>query len=204
MLQLIYQDPWFIAIDKPANLLAVPAKDPNRTNALTSIQQSFPEARIVHRLDEPTSGVLLFALNKQSQSAIQMQFRQRTIHKIYVAIVAGVVHSARGDIHLPLRADWPNRPKQIVCHALGKPAHTHWYTLRNDQCSTRLKLMPSTGRTHQLRLHLASIGHPIIGDTLYQPHSNKTTCRLHLHAHELTFHHPYINHAITLKTQLPF
>ena len=201
-MHVLYQDPWIIAINKPANLLSVPAKDTQRDNLYKSLIDRAYNAHIVHRLDEPTSGVILFALNKDTQKKLQLQFRQRTLKKSYIAVTNGIIQGNRGSIHLPLRRNWPERPRQIVCHAKGKWAQTVWHLLRHDITCSRLQLVPITGRTHQLRMHLAAIGHPIVGDPLYNPQPMLN--RLLLHAHYLCFIHPYLHYPITIKAPLPF
>ena len=204
MSSILYQDPWLLAINKPAGLLSVPSKDRSRDNVMYQLQQQWDSIYTVHRLDEPTSGLMLVALTLDVLRDLQKQFRQQQVQKAYIVVVSGQLAGESGDIHLPLRRDWPNRPRQTVCHAKGKPAHTHWQLLRRDQTSSRLLLTPSTGRTHQLRMHLASVNHPILGDKLYAKPSDTKVDRLFLHAATLTFEHPILHTQIQLSAPLPF
>ena len=179
---LVYRDDTLLAADKPAGLLAVPGRGADKQDCLSArVQQEYPDALIVHRLDQATSGVIVFARGAEMQRKLSRLFHDRKVSKRYIALVAGHMERQEGEIALPLLADWPNRPKQKVDHASGKPSLTRYRLLTNDAASgiSRLELEPVTGRTHQLRVHLAAIGHPILGDALYD---GRPAPRLMLHA----------------------
>ena len=190
-LPIIYQDDSLLILNKSAGLLAVPGRGVDKHDCLaTRVQAEFRDALVVHRLDMATSGLMLFARGTEMQSRLSAMFREREIAKSYVAIVAGKLANESGEINLPLSADWPNRPKQQVNLAAGKPSLTRYRLLAYDEKShtSRVALEPITGRTHQLRVHLVAIHHPILGDALY---GDPTTApRLLLHACELRFVHP--------------
>jgi tRNA pseudouridine32 synthase/23S rRNA pseudouridine746 synthase len=191
-------------VDKPAGLLAVPGRGADKQDCVFSrIQQQFPDALIVHRLDMATSGLLLFARGVEMQRTLSQLFRERKIEKRYLALIAGRMETPEGEITLPLMADWPNRPKQKVDSAAGKPAHTRYRVLDYDAetDTSHLELDPLTGRTHQLRVHLAALSHPIIGDTLY---GGRAAERLMLHAQMLRFIHPHIGAQIEFVSPPPF
>ncbi|MGB8518398.1 MAG: RluA family pseudouridine synthase [Gallionella sp.] len=204
-LQIIYQDASLLILDKPAGLLAVPGRGADKLDSLaTRVQVEFPDALVVHRLDMATSGLMLFARGAEMQSRLSAMFREREIAKRYVAIVAGKLTNESGEIDLPLSPDWPNRPKQQVNLAAGKPSLTRYRLLAYDEKSytSRVALEPITGRTHQLRVHLAAIRHPILGDALY---GNPTTApRLLLHAIELRFAHPLSGELIVCESAANF
>lgn len=189
-LELIYCDASLLVANKPAGLLAVPGRGADKQDCLSArIQQEFPDALVVHRLDMATSGLLVFARGEEMQRRLSQMFRERGVHKRYVAVVAGQVEPEAGEIDLPLIADWPNRPRQKVDHVSGKPSLTRYRLLSHDAAAgtSRMELEPVTGRTHQLRVHLAASGHPILGDALYGGHA---AGRLLLHAQSLSFAHP--------------
>lgn len=205
----LYRDEALLVVDKPAGLLAVPGRGPLKQDCLAArVQRAWPDARVVHRLDEATSGLMVFALGIEMQRRLSRAFEQREVEKRYVAVVAGHVEPAAGCIDLPLGADWPNRPRQQVDHARGKPARTHWQVLSYDASgdSTRLELTPETGRTHQLRVHLMAIGHAILGDALYAPPPMLARSpRLLLHASALAFGHPMPGRpALAFESPPPF
>lgn len=182
--RIVHADDRLVVIDKPAGLLSVPGRsEPDCASA--RVQADFPDARIVHRLDQATSGLLVFARGPEAQRALSADFAERRVAKVYLAIVAGSL-TGTGMINLPLAADWPNRPRQQVDLARGKPSQTRWQALGADGPHTRVALEPITGRSHQLRVHLAALGHPIVGDALYAPPAVATASpRLLLHASEL-------------------
>ena len=193
-----------LVAEKPAGLLSVPGRaEANRDCMIARLQASYPNALTVHRLDQVTSGLMLFVRGKAMQVALSAQFERRQVGKRYEALVQGVVEEEVGEIALPLICDWPNRPKQKVDFKLGKPALTRWRVMARDagaQC-TRLELEPVTGRSHQLRLHLASIGHPIVGDVLYGADPAARVC---LHARALAFVHPRSGQAMAFESPVPF
>ena len=189
-LAVLHEDEALLVIDKPAGLLAVPGRgEAGRDNLAARVQARFADALVVHRLDMATSGLMLFARGAPVQRALSMAFANRQVHKRYVAVVIGHLADDSGVIDAALAADWPNRPRQIVDPVRGKPALTRWRVLARGVDSTRVELEPVTGRSHQLRVHLASIGHPICGDALYAPEPARAE-RLLLHASHLAFAHP--------------
>jgi tRNA pseudouridine32 synthase / 23S rRNA pseudouridine746 synthase len=191
-LPLIHLDDTLIVADKPSGLLAVPGRGEHLSDCLAArIQASYADALVVHRLDQATSGLMLFARGAAAQRALSLAFAHREIDKRYVAVVAGAMLMDEGTIELPLMRDWPNRPRQIVHLTQGKPSTTHWRVLHRDASTTRVELEPLTGRSHQLRVHLQAIGHPIVGDALYAPPEIQAMApRLLLHASALAFTHP--------------
>ena len=183
-MRVVHADDRLVVIDKPAGLLSVPGRtEPDCASA--RVQALYPDALVVHRLDQATSGLLLFARGTLAQRELSADFAERRVTKAYVAVVAGPLNG-EGLIDLPLGADWPNRPRQQVDLAAGKPSQTRWRVLAQEGAHTRVHLEPLTGRTHQLRVHLAHIGHAIVGDTLYASSANAAAApRLLLHASEL-------------------
>lgn len=205
---ILYRDEHLLLVEKPAGLLSVPGRHPlNRDSLITRLQAVFPQARTVHRLDLDTSGVMVVALHADSQRALHRLFAQRQVKKHYQAIVQGRVESAQGRIDLPLGCDWPNRPRQQVDPVHGKPALTHYRRLQVDvsDAVTRLRLTPVTGRSHQLRVHLAAIGHPIQGCRFYAPKPVREAApRLMLHAESLSFPHPVTGEPLAMNSPVPF
>lgn len=183
-MRVLYADDRLVVVDKPSGLLSVPGRiEPDCASA--RVQQLYPDALIVHRLDQATSGLLLFARGTQAQRQLSADFAERRVDKTYVAMVAGQL-DGEGLIDLPVAADWPNRPRQQVDPERGKPSQTRWRVLGHAGRTTRVALEPVTGRTHQLRVHLAHIGHAILGDKLYAaPDIAAASSRLLLHASEL-------------------
>lgn len=206
MLTLLHADDALVVIDKPAGMLAVPGRgDDKRDSAWTQVLQRFPDARVAHRLDMATSGVMAFGRGAAAQRALSMAFERRDVHKAYVAVVAGDVGGERGEVDLPITVDWPHRPLQHVDHALGKPSLTRWQVLARGGERTRLLLEPVTGRSHQLRVHMAAIGHPMLGDALYAPPGVQAMApRLLLHAWRLTLPHPARHEPVTFDCAAPF
>ncbi|MCP5161281.1 MAG: RluA family pseudouridine synthase [Hahellaceae bacterium] len=190
--QLIHEDPEFLVVAKPSGMLSVPGRLPENKDCLISrIQTSWPEARIVHRLDQETSGLMVVALNADSHRHLSRQFEQRKVQKKYIALIAGHPTHNTGTIDFPLITDWPNRPRQKICYESGKASCTHYQVTDQDNDTSRVELTPITGRSHQLRVHLLGLGHPILGDKLYAPPEIKARSpRLLLHASELCFYHP--------------
>ncbi|MBI4937576.1 MAG: RluA family pseudouridine synthase [Nitrosomonadales bacterium] len=199
----LYSDDSLLAVNKPAGLLAVPGRGADKQDCLASrVQNEFADALVVHRLDMGTSGLVVFGRGAGMQRHLSRLFRERRVAKRYVAVVAGKPEHS-GEINLPLAADWPNRPKQKVDAASGKPSLTRYRLLAHDAAmnTSRLELEPVTGRTHQLRVHLAAIGHPILGDALY---GESTAERLLLHACRLSFVHPLSGEVLELSCDPPF
>lgn len=187
---VLYADAGLIVVDKPAGLLAVPGRgEAGRDNLATRLQALFSDALVVHRLDMATSGLMLFARGAAVQRQLSMAFARSEVAKQYVAVVEGHLQGESGTIEAPLAADWPNRPRQVVDAIGGKPSLTRWQVLSRGDGHTRLQLEPLTGRTHQLRVHLQWLGHPIRGDALYAP-APLHAQRLLLHATRLTLRHP--------------
>lgn len=191
-MQILHVDDALVVAIKPAGWLAVPGRGADKADCLAArVQALHPDARVVHRLDQATSGLMLFARGPEHQRQVALAFEQRRVGKAYVALVHGLPADDEGCIELPLSADWPRRPRQKVDLDAGRPARTEWRVLQRDalQGVSRLELRPVTGRTHQLRVHLAAIGHPIAGDALYGPQPDATP-RLMLHARWLRLAHP--------------
>lgn len=201
---LIHVDDSLVIADKPEGLLSVPGRgEAGRDNLTTRVQAMFADALVVHRLDMSTSGLLLFARGLEMQRRLNAAFEQRAVSKLYVAVAEGLIEGEEGQIHAPLAADWPNRPRQVVDPVNGRPSLTHWRVLaRGDGC-TRVALSPVTGRSHQLRVHLQHLGHPIRGDELYAPHPIRAA-RLLLHAAEIGFAHPQGGQAMHFRSEPPF
>ncbi|MEQ5572456.1 bifunctional tRNA pseudouridine(32) synthase/23S rRNA pseudouridine(746) synthase RluA [Providencia huaxiensis] len=191
-LHVLYQDDHIIAVNKPSGLLSVPGKAPEHHDSIMSrVQRDFPAAESVHRLDMATSGVMVVALHKKAERELKRQFREREPKKVYIARVWGHLEKEEGLIDLPLICDWPNRPKQKVCFETGKSAQTEYQVLQYEEQATRVKLSPITGRSHQLRVHMLALGHPILGDRFYAHDKAKALApRLQLHAQELYITHP--------------
>lgn len=204
----VHADEACVVIDKPSGLLSVPGRGPHLQDcAAARVQARWPDARVVHRLDMATSGLLLFARGAPAQRLLSEAFAQRAVEKRYVAVVQGAVAQASGEIDLPLLTDWPNRPRQKVCLAQGKPSLTRWRVIERDPLrhTTRLALTPLTGRSHQLRVHLLALGHPIVGDALYAPPEVQAQAdRLLLHADALGFAHPVSGAWIQIESPAPF
>jgi tRNA pseudouridine32 synthase/23S rRNA pseudouridine746 synthase len=207
-LLVVFADPDLIVVNKPAGLPSVPGRTPElKDSAISRLQAMYSDALVVHRLDMATSGLLLFARGPTMQRALSQLFEQRLIKKRYEAVVHGHLEAPAGTIELPLIADWPNRPRQKVDWAHGKPATTHWRLMpnQNSEYHSRLELSPITGRSHQLRLHLSAIGHPIVGDPLYGPDDpSGIRSRLLLHATHLEFIHPVRQELVKFCTTVPF
>lgn len=203
LLDLVYSDDSLLVVNKPAGLLAVPGRGADKQDCLSArLQQEFPDALVVHRLDMSTSGLMLFARGAVMQRRLSLMFQEREVDKRYVAVVAGLLEPEAGEVNLPIAADWPNRPLRKVDAAVGKPSLTRYRTLGMDGSSTRVELEPVTGRTHQLRVHMASIGHPILGDALYGDENSAP--RLLLHASTLSLAHPLTGVPLHFVSSAPF
>ncbi len=206
-IEYVYSDEQIIIVDKPANMLSVPGRTPDKQDCLIHrVQKRFPEARIVHRLDFSTSGLMVIAQNRESHRRLGRQFENRDTEKTYVARVYGQPDQTSGVLDLPLRCDWERRPLQIIDHQLGKKALTHWRIVERLENSCFVELSPTTGRTHQLRVHMQAMGHPILGDELYAHEAAYLMAdRLYLHANELAINHPVENNRMTFfSTNKPF
>ncbi len=199
---IVYADAHLLVVNKPPGLLAVPGRGADKQDcASVQVQHLYPDALVVHRLDQATSGLMLMARGAAMQRALNSLFESRAVHKDYVAVVHGLLHDDSGTIDLPIAADWPARPRQKVDHAIGKPALTHYQVLSRSPIdnTTRLALQPHTGRTHQLRVHLHAIGHTMVGDALYGTTDHVVAPkapRLLLHAARLALVHPVTGQAM--------
>ncbi len=204
-LVLLHQDHQVVLVDKPAGLLSVPGKGEDLADCLLArLQAVFPDALLVHRLDRDTSGVMIFALTPHAQRHLGLQFENRQTKKTYVARVWGEMAQREGTVDLPLIVDWPNRPRQMVDMVNGRAAQTDWRVVRVGDGETRLRLMPRTGRSHQLRVHMLSLGHPILGDPIYATGPAREFPRLMLHSETLQFRHPDGGRGVRVTAKCPF
>ena len=205
-LNIIHQDDGFIIVSKPAGLLSVEGKPLEHKDCLECrVLKEFPSARLVHRLDMDTSGLMVLALNKEVLRHLGLQFERRKTKKTYIARVCGRVEEERVVIDQPLICDWPNRPKQMISHEIGKEAITEWSVIKREAIATRVELKPLTGRSHQLRVHMLHLGHSILGDRLYGDEQTFAAAdRLQLHAEQLTFHHPNGGELVSFFDPCPF
>lgn len=204
-LNFLHDDHEVVLVDKPSGLLSVPGKGLELTDCLiTRVQAVFPTALLVHRLDRDTSGVMIFALTPHAQRHLGLQFEKRQTKKTYVARVWGNLADKTGTVDLPLIVDWPNRPKQMVDHETGKQAVTDWRVVRALKDETRVRLMPRTGRSHQLRVHMLALGHPILGDPFYATGEARDHARLMLHSETLQFRHPDGGQGMRITAKCPF
>ena len=212
-ISVLHADDHLLVLDKPAGLLTVPGRGADKADSLSArVQALYPDALVVHRLDMATSGLVLMARGVETQRRLSKAFAQREVSKRYVALVAGRVDTPPaadgwGTIDLPIAADWPNRPLRIIDHERGQPSLTRWRVLGPGDLpgSTRLELEPVTGRTHQLRVHLKALGHPILGDALYAPAAIAgASARLLLHACGVTLLHPCTGQALAFSSPPPF
>lgn len=204
-LHVLHDDAEVLVVDKPAGLLSVPGKGAHLADCLLSrVQAVWPQALLVHRLDRDTSGVMIFGLTPHAQRFLGKQFELRAAKKTYVARVWGRLTPKTGRVDLPLCVDWPNRPKQHVDHENGKPAITDWRVLRDSETESRVRLMPQTGRSHQLRVHMAELGHPILGDPFYATGPARDFERLMLHSEELRIKHPDGGRMMRFRSPAPF
>lgn len=204
-LDVIHADHEVVVVAKPSGLLSVPGKGPELADCLLSrLQAIYPEALLVHRLDRDTSGVMVFALTAHAQRHLGLQFEKRQIKKTYVARVWGEMTEKTGTVDLPLIVDWPNRPRQMVDHENGRPAQTDWRVQRTSEGETRVRLYPKTGRSHQLRVHMLALGHPILGDPFYASGAARAYPRLMLHSENLRFRHPDGGRGMSFSSKTPF
>ena len=208
-LEVLHVEPAFVVLAKPPGLLSEPGRGADkRDSLLVRAQVVYPDARIVHRLDMMTSGVIVLARERLAHAVLSEAFREREVHKRYEALVHGRPAHDEGDIDLPLTVDWPNRPRQVVCHDSGKPSLTQYRVIGAGRVDgvgplTRIELAPITGRTHQLRVHLAALGCPIAGDPFYG-RDGDTSPRMMLHACRLDFAHPLTGETLSFASAVPF
>jgi tRNA pseudouridine32 synthase/23S rRNA pseudouridine746 synthase len=206
-LVIVYEDEDLVVIEKPAGLLSVPGRLPeHHDSAYFRVLERYPNAKITHRLDMATSGILMFAKHREAEVAVSKMFQARTVKKNYIALVQGKLE-AEGSVEVPLITDWENRPRQIVHFELGKPARTLYQALQYSEQDdiTRVLLTPITGRSHQLRVHMQYIGHPITGDKLYHPEPYQSPLqRMALHASYLAFKQPLSGADVEIKAKVPF
>lgn len=204
-LDILFQDDLILVANKPAGLLSVPGKLEGRSDCLVSrLQAAQWNTLLVHRLDCDTSGVMIFAKTKKAQGFLGQEFEQRRAQKSYVARVAGEVAGESGHVDLPLAADWPNRPRQMVSQEHGRPAQTDWQVIGRAPGETRVRMWPKTGRSHQLRVHMLALGHPILGDPIYATGAARAHPRLMLHAETLALHHPGTGAMVEFSAPCPF
>ncbi|MBC7955300.1 MAG: RNA pseudouridine synthase [Cytophagales bacterium] len=203
---LVFMDDSLLVVNKPAGVLSVPGRGADLQDCMAvRVLALAPDALVVHRLDMATSGLLVFARGKAAQTKLSKAFAQREVGKRYVAVVAGLMALDLGEIDLPLITDWPNRPLQKVDFEEGKPSVTRYRVLERLAESTRVELEPVTGRSHQLRVHLLALGHPILGDALYAPAVVLARApRLLLHARWVSLVHPVLGNVVSFESDVPF
>lgn len=204
-LDIIYEDAAIIVANKPAGLLSVPGKNVGREDCLIArLQAARWDALLVHRLDCDTSGLIIFARTKQAQGFLGAEFEKRRAEKTYIARVWGVPATREGVIDLPIGPDWNDRPRQMIDHDNGRPSQTAWRMIEDDGQTARVELRPRTGRSHQLRVHMQALGHPILGDPIYASGAALSFPRLMLHAQVLALHHPFSNDWVSFTAPAPF
>ena len=204
-LEILYEDDHLLAVNKPHGLLSVPGRGPHLGDCLIArVQETFPMALLVHRLDRDTSGVIVFAMTPHAQRGLSAQFEARSTKKTYIARVLGDVTPRAGEVDLPLIVDWPNRPLQKVCYETGKEAVTDYKVMKSGGGESRMRLTPKTGRSHQLRVHMLALGHPILGDPLYMPDLAANYPRMMLHAEELRVNHPDTGKGLKFRAKAGF
>jgi tRNA pseudouridine32 synthase/23S rRNA pseudouridine746 synthase len=210
MFEVVFQDEHLLVLDKPSGLLAVPGRGPELQDCLSGrVQAAMPRALIVHRLDRDTSGLMVMALSPQAQRELSRQFAERAVEKRYAAVVWGNPAASAGSVELPLRKDFDRPPRHKVDLVGGRPAHTAWRVVERIGAGpveqTRLEVCPTTGRSHQIRVHLASLGHPILGDNLYaHAEALALASRLLLHAERLSLTHPDGGRPMSWTAACPF
>lgn len=204
-LHVLHEDHEVLAVVKPSGLLSVPGRGEHLADCLiTRVQAAFPTALLVHRLDRDTSGVMVFGLTAHAQRHLGKQFETRKARKVYVARVWGLPDHDAGTVDLPLIVDWPNRPLQKVDFDEGREAITDWKVIKRESETARVRLFPKTGRSHQLRVHMAEIGHPILGDPFYSDGPARDFPRLMLHAEELRISHPESGKSLKFRSTADF
>ncbi len=205
-IRIVYEDRDLLLVDKPHHLLSVPGRHPlNHDSLIRRLQPRYPDVQAVHRLDLDTSGLMVVPKRRESLSELGRQFQRRQIEKEYTAIVWGEMEDDGGEIELPIATDWPNRPKQMICEERGKHALTRFEVLNRGDNRSLVKLMPVTGRSHQLRIHMQSLGHPIIGCDMYaHPEALEASDRLLLHATRLKLCAPSTGNWLSAFSPIPF
>ena len=207
-LEFLYRDEDLTIVNKPPMFLSVPGRHPGNFDSVQSrIQNDYPDAMCAHRLDLDTSGIMAVTHNKESLRDLQKQFQEREVVKEYVAVVYGLLEQDYGEVNLPLRCDWPNRPLQMVCYEHGKNALTEYAVISKNEMenTSRLLLKPFTGRSHQLRVHMKELKHPILGCDLYaHVEALSMSRRLLLHATKLKFNHPRSQEKMIIESKAPF
>lgn len=206
MFRIVYQDKQLVVLDKPSGLLAVPGRGADLRDCLSArVQALLPGALVVHRLDRDTSGLIVMALDPDTQRTLSRQFAERTVEKIYTAVVSGCLGDDAGLVDLPMRKDFDRPPRHMIDPARGRPARTAWGVIERHADRTRLEVRPETGRSHQIRVHLATLGHPILGDSLYaHPEALARSPRLLLHATHLALEHPHSGTCVHWTSDCPF
>lgn len=205
MPEILHDDAEILVVNKPAGLLSVPGRGAHLADCLIArLQAVFPQVLLVHRLDRDTSGVMVFALTPHAQRHLGLQFEKRQARKTYLARLAGRLAPKTGTVDLPLIVDWERRPRQMVDHQNGRAAVTDWRVLRHEGDATRVRLSPKTGRSHQLRVHMLALGHPILGDPLYAEGAARDHPRLMLHSEELKIRHPDGGAALRFRAAAEF
>jgi tRNA pseudouridine32 synthase / 23S rRNA pseudouridine746 synthase len=205
-LEVVHQDEDILLLDKPSGLLSVPGKLETHKDCLELRAQSrFPSVKTVHRLDMDTSGLLLMGFGNAAHRYLSIGFERRLVQKTYIALVFGHMEVEQGLVDQPLICDWPNRPRQKIDHEVGKSSQTKWRVIGIEGNNTRVELTPLTGRSHQLRVHMASLGHPILGDNFYAHDEARVSApRLMLHAEYLSFRHPKDGERVEFISGCPF
>jgi tRNA pseudouridine32 synthase / 23S rRNA pseudouridine746 synthase len=205
-IDIVHEEADFVVVNKPSGLLSVPGKDPALADSLQRRAEArWPRAGMIHRLDKDTSGVMVIALNKRAHGRIAIQFEKRTAHKSYVARLWGILEGDEGIVDLPIAVDWEQKPRQRIDFERGREARTEWRVISREDGTTRVRLTPLTGRTHQLRLHMMTLGHPVLGDPFYATGAALAAAdRLQLHAEELSFRHPATGEPAHFVVPAPF
>lgn len=204
-LDILYEDAAIIVANKPSGLLSVPGKNAGREDCLTSrLMARYWDALLVHRLDCDTSGVIIYARTKQAQGFLGQEFEKRRAQKTYIARIWGVPDGREGLIDLPIGPDWADRPRQMIDPENGRSSQTGWRMLADDGQTARVELAPKTGRSHQLRVHMQALGHPILGDPIYASGPSLDFPRLMLHAKTLALHHPATGDWVSFTAPAPF
>ena len=202
---ILHADHEILVVGKPAGLLSVPGKEKRLSDCLLArVQLAFPNALLVHRLDRDTSGAIIFGLTRHAQRHLGLQFEKRRVGKTYLARVKGKLEPKTGFVDRPLAVDWPRRPLQKICMESGRSALTEWKIIKHSDDETRVHLFPKTGRSHQLRVHMKSIGHPILGDPLYSDMSEANYDRMMLHSEVLHLRHPDGGRWMKFRSKPPF